>query len=122
MLDKGQMNFERPAIVFPAALITIQIPQAENLNNTKQLVNAIVTIKLCFDFTGNTSNITPELERLKSLEYLDKVDKVYSKFQGWRTNEFNPFYRITNFSEQRPDAYKVNSTSFKTAYHEAITI
>ncbi len=120
--DKGQMNYDRPPVVFPAALVTIQVPQSENINNTLQLVNAIVTIKLCFDFTGNTSNITAEADRLKSLEYLDTVDKLYSKFQGWRTAEFNPLARINNLEEQRPDAYKVNSTSFKTAYHEATAV
>jgi hypothetical protein len=118
-LDKGQMNFERPTIVFPAALISIKIPQAENINRTLQRAYAIVTIRLCYDFTGNTSLSTPEAERLKSFAYLGSTDKIYSKFQGWGTAEINPLERTNSFDEQRPDAYKVNSTSFKTDYLEA---
>lgn len=117
--DKGQMNYERPPVAFPCALISIQVQQAENLNSHLQVVNAVVTVKLCFDYTGNTSLSTYEPERLKSLAYLDLVEKVYKQLQGWSTSEFNPLSRINNFDEQRPDNYKVNTTQFKTTYHES---
>lgn len=117
-LDKGQMRFDRPPIVFPAALISIQIPRSENLNDTRQLVNAQVSIKLCFDFTGYTDASTPEAQRLNSLSYFDLVDKVFSKLQGWGTAEINPLERINQYDEQRPDAYKVSVITFSTAYHE----
>lgn len=117
--DRGQMNFERPPVVFPAALIKIQVPNADNLNNSIQLANAIVSVKLCFDFTGNTSVATPEVERLKSLDYLTLVEKLYKTLQGWSTDEFNPLSRTNNYEQDRPDNYKVNITDFKTSYHES---
>lgn len=117
--DKGQMNFERPPVAFPCALISIEVRRASNLNNHIQLAGAVVRIKLCFDFTGNTSLATPEAERLKSLDYLTQVDKLYSTFQGWSTDEFNPLSRINNYERDRPDNYKENITEFETQYHEA---
>lgn len=117
-LDKGQMRFERPPVAFPAALISLQIAKSENLNHTKQLVNAQIGIKLCFDFTGNTDASTPEAHRLNSLAYFDLVDKVFSKLQGWGTAELNPLERVNQYDEQRPDAYKVTVMTFTTAYYE----
>lgn len=117
-LDKGQMNYERPPISFPAALINIQLPKCDDLNTKKQLVDANIIIRLCFDFTGNTSGVTPKMERDKSLAYFDILEKVYKTFQGFGTAEFNELSRINVFEEQRPDAYKVVGIVFKTAYQD----
>jgi len=115
-LEKGQMNFSRPPIVFPAALIQLQLPKAENLNSTKQECAALITIRLCFDFTGETSNITPEADRLDSLNYFDIKQKVYKALQGWSTTEMNTLKRVNEFDELRPDQYKVSGISFTTSY------
>lgn len=119
-LDKGQMRIERPPILFPAALIKIQIPRSDNLNETRQLVDAQITVKLCFDYTGETSAITPEAARLTSFEYYDMVDTVWAKLQGWRTAEINSLKRTGQFDEERPDAYKQTNIVFTTSYHETI--
>lgn len=118
-LNKNQMNFERPPIVFPAALVDISLPKCIDLNAKKQLVDAIITIKLCFDFTGNTSLSTPKIERDKSLAFFDIQEKVYQTFQGWCTAEFNSLSRINVFEENlRPDGYKVVGIVFKTDYQD----
>jgi hypothetical protein len=117
-LDKGQMNYERPPIAFPAALINITLPKCDDLNTKKQLVDAIIIIRLCFDFTGNTSLSTPKIERDKSLKYFDTQEKVYTTFQGFGTAEFNALSRINVFEEKRPDAYKVVGIVFKTDYQD----
>lgn len=119
-LDKGQMRHERPPIVFPAALIKLQIPRADNLNQNKQLVDGQISIKLCFDFTGYTDANTPEEHRLNSLAYFDVVDLVYSKLQGWGTSEMNTLARINQYEEERPDAYKVTVITFSTQWHESV--
>lgn len=119
-LEKGQMNYERPTIVFPAALIGISLPKIENLNQKKQVCEAYVTIKLCFDFTGNTSVSTPEATRLASLAYFDLCDKIFNVLQGWGNGEMNPMSRINVAEELRPDAYKAVKIIFKTAFHEIV--
>jgi len=117
-LQKGQMNYERPTIVFPAALISIQLTNCENLNSKKQRCDVIITVDLCFDFTGNTSISTPEAERLKSLAYFAVVEKTYANLQGWGTAAFNPLSRTNVIDPPRPDAYKVVKNVFKSAFHD----
>lgn len=117
-LEKGQMNYPRPPVVFPAALIGISLPKTEDLNHTKQVCDAYVTVKICFDFTGNTSISTPEVNRLESLAYFDLAEKVYAKLQGWSTGEFNPLSRFNLAEELRPDGYKVIKISFRTSFHD----
>lgn len=119
-LDTGQMNFERPPILFPAALITIQVPRAEDLNRSKQLCQANIIIKLCFDYTGQTSAITPKIDRDRALTYFDLIEKVFKTLQAWHTTEFNPLSRTNVFDEQRPDGYKVAGVSFSTEYYETL--
>lgn len=118
-LNKNQMNYERPPILFPAALVSITLPRCENLNTKIQDVEAIVSIKLCYDFTGNTSINTPKIERDKSLAYLDLQEAIYKTLQGWGTAEFNPLSRI-NVSDDtpRPDGYKTIDISFETSYRD----
>lgn len=115
-LEKGQMNFARPPILFPAALIQLQLPKAENLNSTKQQCTALITVRLCFDYTGETGNITPEADRLESLDYFDVKQKVYEKLQGWSPSETNALQRVNEFDELRPDGYKVTGISFATNF------
>lgn len=117
-LQKGQMNYPRPPLAFPAALLTIQLTNCENLNSKKQRCDVIITVDLCFDFTGNTTVSTPEVERLKSLAYFALVEKTYANLQGWGTSAFNPLARTNLIDTPRPDAYKVVKTVFKSAFHD----
>lgn len=116
--DKGQLNFERPPVVFPCALVDIQLPKTENLNSMIQNADALVTVRIAFDFSGNTSNVTPEAARNQSLEYYDIVEEVYKALQGWSTIHFNPLARKSFYQEKRPDAYKVVAIPFQTSFRD----
>ena len=118
--DKGQLNFERPPVQFPCALIDIQLPKTEDLNRKLQQCQAIVTVRLAFDFSGNTSSVTPALEREKSLAYYDVVEDVKNALQGWAGVDFNSLSRKSFYQEKRPDAYKVVAMPFATEFHDAV--
>lgn len=115
-LQKGQMNYQRPPILFPAALIKLNLPKAHNLNSTKQMCDALITIDLCFDFTGNTDMTTPALARSESLKYMDVKEKVFASLQGFKNAEMNALERVNEHEQERPDAYKVTSISFMTSF------
>lgn len=117
-LEKGQMNYERPPVVFPCILVDIQYPKTQNLNHVIQHVQARIVLRVCFDFTGNTSSDTPDEVLQQSLDYLDVVESVYKKFQGWRNSELNPFTRSSCVPEKRNDAYKVVPIVFNTEFHD----
>lgn len=116
--DKGQMNFERPPVLFPCALVDIQLPKTTDLNSKIQNCDAIITVRLAFDFHGNTNSKTPAAAREKSLAYYDVVDEVKKALQGWSTAEFNPLSRKSFYQEKRPDAYKVVAIPFATAFRD----
>jgi hypothetical protein len=126
-LDKGQLEYydKRPAVKFPCALIGIQIPRAEDMDNRKtiQQCQALVTIRLAFDYTGNTSGVTPDAELQKSLAYFDLVEKVYTYLQGFRDEKnLNPLSRQNLREERRDDGYKVISIPFSTAFIDRAAI
>lgn len=116
--DKGQMNFERPPVQYPAALITITLPRTRNLNTKRQVCEASIAVKLCFEFGGNTSGITPEAARDASLGYYDIVEACYVALQGYSTNSFNPLERVNFQQLPRPDAKKTVVMTFTTAFHD----
>lgn len=117
-LDKGQMNFERPPVLFPAALIDIDVVKAQNLNSRRQLCDAAINVKLCFDYGGNTDANTPTQARQDSLGYFDLKEKVYANLQGYGNAEMNGLERVREFSEPRRDHYKVINIVFTTQYRD----
>lgn len=116
--DKGQMNFETPPILFPAALVSITLPNTQNYSQTKQQAQAQIRVLLCFDFGGNTNSKTPSVHRDKSLAYYDLVDDVYKALQGFSTAQFNPLERRNFVQILRPDVYKTVATTFTTDFLE----
>lgn len=119
--DKGQMNFERPPVSFPAALVDINEPRRSNLNHRLQDVNAVITVSLCMDFTGHTNTSTPEAARATSLRYYDLAEEIYTTLQGWGDG-FNELECINKRKVKRPDGYVVLELSFTTEYHDSTAL
>ena len=120
--DKGQLNFERPPVLFPCALVDIQLPKTDNLNARMQRCDMLITVRVAFDFSGNTSKGTPEAARAKSLEYYDIVEEVYKALQGYATPNFNPLERKSFYQEKRPDGYKVVAIPFTSEFRDTSAV
>ncbi|MEZ7494497.1 hypothetical protein QO206_03305 [Leeuwenhoekiella aequorea] len=116
--DKGQMNYEQPPISFPATLVDIQVPRSQNLNLKIQDCNAVITVSLCLNWSGNTNAVTPEAARDNSLFYYDFADQVYASLQGWSNGEINPLECVSKRKQKRPDQYTVLEMSFSTQYRD----
>jgi hypothetical protein len=116
-MDKGQLDyFERPPVSFPCALISVQLPRTVDLGAKKQKCDALIVIRLGFDFSGNTSHVTPETALEKSLEYFDLVEKVYEALQGYQESTYNNLSRQSLREEKRPDMIKVVNIPFITSF------
>jgi len=118
-LDKGQFEQERPSVSFPACLISLQVSNTQENNRTNLHKQLMVSFRIGWDFSGNTSSITPEAARLDSLAYFDLIEKLETAFQGWDdgTRRFNYFSQMALREERRPDI-KVISIPWKTSYHD----
>lgn len=117
--QKGQMNFERPPVAFPAALVTLAVPQVKAITDTVSHAKLQVQVMLCFDFMGDTSNQTPQESRDKSLEYYDAVEEVKAALKGFEGSNFNALEWVSGpVPIHRADAYKTVALTFSSAFND----
>ena len=117
-LDKGQVSkfALRPAIAFPAALIKIDYSRTETMSKKKQKCSVRITLKLVWDYAGNTDSVTEDQELEQSLAYFDLCDDVYNKLQDDIDSAiFNKrLDRVSQIEEVRSDGLKVVNMVFET--------
>ena len=116
-MDKGQLEFydTRPAVAFPCALIKVEITQTESLGNNIQRCYGRGTIRVAFDYTGQTSLKTPDALQEQSLDYFEILKGIYSAVQG-KTAGAGKFDRQSAIEEQRTDGLKVLNMPFTTVW------
>lgn len=118
-LDKGQLESGgRAPVAFPCALIKVDQTRGDNLGGKVQHCVASLTIRLGFDFTGETSSVTPDAHMQSALAYFDVIENVYKKFQGNGDKKLSPFNRKSMREENRADGLKVIWITFETEYND----
>lgn len=118
-LDYGQLESpERPAVAFPSALITIDIPQADDITDNIQDCVANITIRLAFDNPGRTAAATPTKELNRALTPYDTAGNVYAALQGWHTAHFDPLSRRSQRKENNRYGLFVYSLQFQTRFFD----
>lgn len=119
-LDKGQLEGYdmRPAVNFPCALLRIELPQCADEGEKKQRCTCRITVRVAHDFMGDTSAITPLINRQGSLAYFDTAEKVFKALQGYYDTEIDQLTRVSSFQEGRPDGIVVMQTVFETEFDD----
>lgn len=120
-LDAGQLDArnDKPAVVFPCAIIGVAIRPTRLLTDTIQDCEATITVRLAFDNQpGRTSSQTPAAVREKSLEVYDIIAEVYAALQGWGTQNFDPLTRIRQGKENSVNSYFQYRIEFKTTFED----
>ena len=122
--DMGQLDFyeTRPPVVFPCALVDIELPDCTDLNTTEQNVTARITLRLAFEPTGQSNTAAPDATRQRSLTRWETVDAVFNLLQGWNGTTFTELSRRTQVTEKREDKYKVIQQVWETTFIEAVTV
>ena len=120
-LDKGQLEFEKPPVVYPCALIGIQLPNIEQLSRYKQRCSALVTIRLATDKVAATASSTPAAQRLEALAYFDLETKVFKALQGFKTANLHSELERQTVREERRPGLKVIAVPYSTEYFEDIS-
>lgn len=120
-LDTGQLDVksDRPAVLFPCALIGIGVRPKRNITDTIQECDAIVTIRLAFDPKTNRSNgeATEEV-RAKSLALYDTIADVYAALQGYGTDNFDSLCRTEQGKENSLNGYFQYKIVLKAGYED----
>lgn len=121
-MDKGQLSASgnRPPVEFPAALLRVDYPQTQDMSKAKQMCTCRITVRLAFDFYGDTDQLTQEQELDQSLSYFDTVLQAHNALQGKIENGvFNrPLQRISQTEESRNDGIKVLNLVYTTVVYD----
>jgi hypothetical protein len=108
---QGDNYNQRPAIAFPAALISLSFPRIDDTADPPdldQIVTAQSTIRLFFETAGETHSKATEEGRHDALIKYDVAAEVHAAMQGFDFDGLmNPMSRISQISESRTDGYKV---------------
>lgn len=119
--DMGQIDLpeeERPAVLFPCALLEINFPSCEDESDTIQQVEATVSVRLAFQVQEQTDSVVSTTERNAAMGYLGIVGKAYKALQGYETNEVSKFSRNSQTSDRRADGIKEVTITFSTTFED----
>lgn len=118
-LNFGQLESEtRPAVHFPCALISIDLPQTEDLGQKLQKCKCTIGIRLGFDFKGSTSAKAPAPVLAKALDYYRITREVYKAIQGYSQPGLSRLKRISQLEMTRPDQIKILDMTFYCEFHD----
>lgn len=119
--DKGQLEIDKPPVSWPCALIKIQLPRTESKDDglTIQDVQALVTVRLGFEFIGNTDGYTSDAHVATSLAYFDVEQAVYEALQGWSDSTFNKLDRGSVREEISGAGHQSILINYSTAYRDS---
>lgn len=118
--DSGQLQEERPPVVYPCALVEINLPRYEDIDSDTQRVYAEFTVCLAFNVIGETNSNAPISQRSLALQYFDIVEKVERKLHGKQSELFYPFSITSLRNENVRKGLKVLRLSFQTAWNVRI--
>ncbi len=116
--NRGQLQEELPPISYPCALVDIDLPSCENIDEDFQQVRASFTITLVFKSIGETNSKAPQKRREYALNYFDTVDAVFDKLQGYSDDSFYPFERTSVRNQNIRIGLKTVELSFSTSWQE----
>lgn len=117
-LDTGQLMAEQPPIAYPAALIEIDLPQAEDMGDNIQRCTINFAVRIVTKTVHETNANAPVPVIKSSLEWLRLQNEVYKKLQGYGDNNFYPFSRRSGKNELTRTGLKTFALRFETSFHD----
>lgn len=111
--DRGQIdNYEgNPPVIFPCALISVSFPKRKNLTTAKQMRSVSITVRFAFERLYDSSSLNSEANRLKAMDYYDKVEQADELLQGFKDSYFTGAWEcLSTIQEERPDMDVVRFT------------
>lgn len=122
-LNFGQLESEtRPAVQFPCALISIDLPRTEDLGQKLQKCQGTIGIRLGFDFKGSSSSKAADPVRAKALDYYRITREVYKALQGYSQTGLSRLKRTSQIEMARPDQIKILDMTFYCEFHDSSAV
>tara|TARA_R110002020_G_scaffold296382_3_gene511958 strand:+ start:258 stop:701 length:444 start_codon:yes stop_codon:yes gene_type:complete len=109
----GQLDVEgRPAVPFPCALISIDMPQIDDLGNGIQKCRTQIGIRLGFDYKGSTAAKSPGAVKARALDYYRIIREVYKAVNGYNQPGLSRLKRNSQMEAARHDQIKILDMGF----------
>lgn len=119
-LDTGQLESagDRPAVAFPCALLTIEIPRADDITDLDQDCEARITVRLAFNQEMRTNSAAPVRVIDAAMNPYDVIASAYAALQGWGNASFEPLSRTSQGKENSRTGLFVYRMVFKTRFED----
>ncbi len=116
--DMGQLEHYhlRPSVLFPCALIDIEVPEASDQRFPMQLFKTRVTVRIGFEVPGQTHSKTPTEVKEKAMGVFAILNKTHALLHGFEGEGFNKLLFRGVTVERREDPLKVFIMHFDTSY------
>lgn len=118
--DYGQGDIPNPPLQYPAALINITLPKCDDVAGQDQQCRAIITIRMFWNFTGETASIYPDARIETALSYFDDVNAVHGVLQAFTNDELGRLSRLNLIPEKRGDGLKVVNMPYETYFEDVV--
>lgn len=117
-LDVGQLQEEKPPVIYPCALIEIDMPQCDDIQDKIQQVRGTFKITYVFKAYGETNNKTDQPKRSNALTYFKTPKDGYKKLQGFGNDNFYKFSRTSQRPENIRKGLKVIAQTYETSWND----
>lgn len=120
--DFGQLEEDRPAVLYPCALIEWGQIGYEPLSGVAQTATATITITIGTSPVTNSNSITPIQFREKALEFFEAAQQVANALNGWEPTGFGRMTRIASDRGDTPPNLRTRVLVFQLAYNENASV
>lgn len=117
-LNFGQLQEEKPPLIYPAVLINMDESVVDDVQDAFQIIAGNFDLTICMKMLGETHSLAPAETRAKALEYLDITEKIYKKLQGYQDSHFDAFSRKTAKDQNIRKGLKTTVQRFETSWRE----
>ena len=117
-LNFGQLQEEKPPLIYPAVLINIDASTTDDVQDVFQIMTGNFELTLCVKMLNESNAASPVEVREKALEYFEISEKIYKKLQGFQDNYFESFSRKTVRDQTFRKGLKTAVQRFETSWRE----
>ena len=117
-LNFGQLQEEKPPLIYPAVLINIDASVTDDVQDVFQIMTGNFELTLCMKMLNESNAAAPEEVRAKALEYFDVSEKIYKKLQGYKDGRFDAFSRRNIRDQNLRKGLKTTVQRYETSWRE----
>ncbi len=117
-LNFGQLQEEKPPLIYPAVLIKIDASVTDDVQDFFQIMTGNFELTLCVKMLNESNAAAPEDVREKALQYFDISEKIYKKLQGYQDSNLESFSQKTVRDQILRKGLKTTVQNFETSWKE----